>query len=157
MTIDSAHEVSRDGRGLRILLPGRATDGSLAIVDCEISEGASGPPLHRHPGSGETFIVVTGRLLVHVEGRLRGLGPGDELHVPRGTAHTFATPPDEGARFLAIHSPAGFEQFHVAAAQRERERGEPLVADELVALARAYDWDLAGPPLLPGGELAPRP
>jgi hypothetical protein len=36
MTI-STHGVSRDGRGLRILLPGSATGGVLAIVDCEIA------------------------------------------------------------------------------------------------------------------------
>lgn len=157
MTIDSTHDVSRDGRGLRVLLPGSATGGALAIVDCEIAEATSGPPLHTHPGSTETFVVVSGRLLVHVEGQLRVLGPGDEVPVPRGAAHTFATPPGEGARFLAIHSPAGFEEFHVAAAESERDRGEPLGVDHLIALARRYDWALAGPPLLPSGELAPRP
>jgi quercetin dioxygenase-like cupin family protein len=157
MTVDSTREISRDGRGLRILLPGPATDGALAVVDCEIAEAVSGPPLHTHPDSGETFVVVTGRLLVHVEGHLRVLDPGNELHVPRGAAHTFATPPGKGARFLAIHSPAGFEEFHAAAAESERQRGEPLAVDDLLALARGYDWALAGPPLLPSGELASRP
>jgi mannose-6-phosphate isomerase-like protein (cupin superfamily) len=157
MTINTAREVSRDGRGLRILLPGAATDGRLAIVECEVSEATSGPPLHTHPDSEETFVVVSGRLLVHLGGELHVLGPDDVLHVPRGAAHTFATPPGEAARFLAIHSPAGFEVFHAAAAALERERGEPLGTDGLTALARHHDWAPAGPPLLPSGRLVPWP
>jgi mannose-6-phosphate isomerase-like protein (cupin superfamily) len=157
MTIDSTHEVSRDGRGLRILLPGAATDGALAIVDCEIAASTSGPPLHIHPASEETFVVVSGQLLVHVDGHLHVLGVDEALHVPRGAAHTFATAPEDGARFLALHSPAGFEEFHSAAAESERQRGEPLGVDDLIALARHHDWALAGPPLLPSGDLARRP
>lgn len=157
MTMNTAHEVSRDGRGLRILLSGAATGGRLAVVDCEIAEATAGPPLHTHPASGETFNVISGQLLVHLEGDLHVLGPDDVLHVPRGAAHTFATPPGEGARFVSIHSPAGFEEFHAAAAESERDRGAPLALDSLIALARHYDWTLAGPPLQPSGELALQP
>lgn len=157
MTVHTAHEVSREGRGLRILLPGAETGGALAIVECEIPEATSGPPLHVHPGSEETFVVISGRLLVHRAGEVHVLGADEALHVPRGAAHTFATPPDQGARFLAIHSPAGFEVFHAAAAALERERGRPLTADGLVALARHHDWAPAGPPLQPSGRLVARP
>jgi mannose-6-phosphate isomerase-like protein (cupin superfamily) len=157
MRTDPTHQGSRDGRGLRILLPGSATDGALAIVDCEIAASTSGPPLHIHPASDETFVVTSGHLLVHLAGDLHVLGPHEVLHVPRGAAHTFATPREQGARFLAVHSPAGFEEFHAAAAASERERGEPLGVDRLIALARHHDWALAGPPLLPSGDLAPRP
>ena len=137
-------------------MSGASTGGRLAIVDCELAAGAVGPPLHRHPGSGETFQVVSGELLVHLEGELHVLGPDEVLHVPRGAAHTFATAPGGGARFLSTHSPSGFEEFHAAAAQSERDRGEPLALDSLIALARTYDWELAGPPLLPSGQLAPQ-
>jgi quercetin dioxygenase-like cupin family protein len=153
--INVTREVSRDGRGLQILVSGASTGGRLAIVDCELSGGVVGPPLHRHPGSGETFQVVTGQLLVHLGGELHVLGPDEVLHVPRGVAHTFATAPGQGARFVATHSPAGFEEFHAAAAEQERDQGEPLTLESLVALARHYDWELAGPPLLPSGRLAP--
>ena len=157
MGIQATQEVLRDARGLRILLSGASTGGRLAIVDCELAAGAVGPPLHRHPGSGETFQVVTGQLLVHLDGDLHVLGPDEVLHVPRGVAHTFATAPQQGAKFVAIHSPAGFEEFHAAAAQGERERGGPLALDSLITLAGHYDWELAGPPLLPSGQLAPQP
>ena len=150
------HDVSRDGRGLRILLPGAAAEGALAVVDCEIAASTSGPPLHTHPESDETFIVLSGQLLVRAGDDLHALGADDVLRVPRGTPHTFASPVAAGARFLTVHSPAGFEEFHAAAAAGERDRGEPLGVDGLVALARQYDWAPAGPPLLPNGELAAR-
>jgi quercetin dioxygenase-like cupin family protein len=155
MGSNATREVSRDQRGLRILVSGASTGGRLAVVDCELAAGAVGPPLHRHPASGETFQVVSGKLLVYLDGDLHELGPDEVLHVPRGAAHSFATVPGEGARFVSIHSPAGFEEFHAAAAERERDQGEPLELASLIALARHHDWELAGPPLLPSGRLAP--
>jgi hypothetical protein len=72
--------------------------------------------------------------------------------VSRGVA-PFATPPDQAARFITVHTPGGFGGFHTAAAAGEQE-GEPLGVPELIGLAPRFDWQLAGPPLLPTGQLA---
>lgn len=157
MTTHTSRDATRDRRGLRILLAGEETDDRLSLVDCVVPPATSGPPLHTHPESDETFVVLSGRVLVHVEGRLHEAGPGDVVHVPRGVAHTFATPAGAAAHFVTVHNPGGFERFHVAAATAERERGEPLDRDALVGIARGFDWSLAGPPLLPTGDLAGRP
>jgi mannose-6-phosphate isomerase-like protein (cupin superfamily) len=146
-------DVGRDHRGLSIALPSSATGGVLAVVDCDIPAATAGPPLHIHPASDETFIVQSGTLLVYRDGDVAELGAGDLVHIPRGTRHTFATPPAAAARFLTLHTPGGFERFHAAAADVERRRGAPLPQTELIDLAGGFDWQLAGPPLLPTGVL----
>jgi mannose-6-phosphate isomerase-like protein (cupin superfamily) len=148
---------SRAGRGLDILLSGKDSAGAAAVIDCHVPAATAGPPLHRHPASDETFVVISGTLLVHVDGQLTELTAGGLVHVSRGTPHTFATPPGDGAHFLTLHTPGGFEGFHVAAAAAEHLAGGPLPQPELIKLAGGFDWQLAGPPLLPTGELLRAP
>lgn len=131
----------------------QSTGGVLAVVECDIPAATAGPPLHTHPGSDETFIVASGTLLVYLDGDVAELDAGELVHIPRGTRHTFATPPGRGARFLTLHTPGGFEQFHAAAADAERLRGAPLPPTDLMTIAAGFDWQLVGPPLLPTGVL----
>ena len=147
-------DVARDRRGLRIILPSTSTAGVLAVVDCDIPAGTAGPPLHIHPASDETFVVQSGTLLVYLDGDVTELGAGDVVHIRRGTRHTFATPPTSPAKFLTLHTPGGFEQFHTAAADAERTHGAALSRSELMQIAAGFDWQPAGPPLLPTGALA---
>ena len=151
---DQRADVRRDRRGLRIVLPSSATSGVLAVVDCDIPAATAGPPVHVHPTSDETFIVQSGTLLVYLDGDVVELGAGDLVHIARGTRHSFATPPSSPARFLTLHTPGGFEQFHAAAADAEGAHGGPLSRAELMDIAAGFDWQLAGPPLLPTGVLA---
>jgi quercetin dioxygenase-like cupin family protein len=154
----SAHTgASRDQRGLSVVLPSEATGGVLAVVDCDMPAAAAGPPLHIHPGSDETFLVQSGKLLVHLDGDLAEAGAGDLVFIPRGTRHTFATPPGSAARFATLHTPGGFEEFHTTAADAERLRGAPLSREDLMDLAAGFDWQLAGPPLMPTGVLLTSP
>jgi mannose-6-phosphate isomerase-like protein (cupin superfamily) len=149
--------VARQGRALEILLHADQADGTTSVVDCAAPAGTPGPPLHLHPASDETFVVLSGSLLVYVGGETALVRDGGLVHISRGTQHTFATPPGVSARFLTIHTPGGFERFHTAAAQAVAERGAPLSGHELGVLASEFDWQLAGPPrvLLPNGDLAP--
>ncbi len=149
--------VAREGRALEILLHTEQADGATSVVDCAVPAGTPGPPLHVHPGSDETFVVLAGSLLVHVHGETTLVGAGGLVHITRGAQHTFATPPGVSARFLTIHTPGGFERFHIAAAREVAKRGAPLSGHELGVLASEFDWQLAGPPrvLLPNGELVP--
>ena len=146
-------QVNRDGRGLEILLSSAATGGTLSVVEAHVPPGTVGPPLHLHPQSDETFMVLSGTLLLHLDERLVELHAGAVAHVTRGSRHTFATNPDEPAHFLTLHTPGGFEQFHADAAVAEYTRGAPLSSTDLAQLAEGYDWQLAGPPLLPTGKL----
>jgi mannose-6-phosphate isomerase-like protein (cupin superfamily) len=145
------------GRGIRLLVDSAATGGTLAVLVCEAPQASPGPPLHIHPNSDETFVVLDGTLLLHADGRTHTVAAGGSLFVPRGTRHTFATPPGESARFIAIYSPGGFEQMHREVRAAEIAAGRPYTPEDIIPIARRHDWELAGPPLLPTGELAGPP
>jgi quercetin dioxygenase-like cupin family protein len=147
--------VGREGRGLEVLLSAEQAGGSTSVLECFVAAGSSGPPVHVHPGSDETFLVLSGVLLVYVDGRVSEVGEGGLIHVTRGTEHTFATSPASDVRFLTIHTPGGFERFHAAAAAAGAERGAPLSRRELGELASTFDWRLAAPSrvLIPTGTL----
>jgi mannose-6-phosphate isomerase-like protein (cupin superfamily) len=71
------HDVaSRAGRGLDILLSSEDTAGTAAVIDCHVPAATAGPPLHRHPASDETFVVISGTLLMHVDGQVTELTEG---------------------------------------------------------------------------------
>jgi len=142
------------GRRLRLVIDAAATDQQLSALECAVPAGSSGPPLHVHPGTDELFLVQEGTLLLHAEGVTPHLGPGDAAFVPRGTPHTFASTPADAVRFLTLHTPGGFEQMHRDVHAAERAAGRPLSPADIIPIAARHDWTLAGPPLLPSGELA---
>ena len=155
---DTAENLDRaGGRRMRVLLDGAATGGALSVLICEAPQATPGPPLHVHPESDETFVVLDGVLLLHAAGQTHTVTAGGSLFVPRGTRHTFATRPGDAARFLAVHTPGGFEQMHREVHAAETEAGRPFTPEEIIAIAERHDWQLAGPPLLPSGELAGGP
>ncbi len=68
--------------------------------------------------------------------------------VPRGTVHTVARSGPEPAKFLAIYSPAGIEQFFNDAAGLDLTDTAAYVA-KAEALAEKYNMEIVGPPLEP--------
>lgn len=153
VNLEDRVNAARGGRGLEVLLSSDDSRGTTAVLDCVIPPATFGPPLHRHPESEETFVVISGVLLVRHDETTTSVGAGGLVHIPRGTAHTFATGPDSGARFITIHTPGGFEGFHLAARDAAQEAGRTLTPGEMIAIAGRFDWELAGPPLLPDGTL----
>ena len=130
-TADAAENLDRaGGRVMRLLVDADATGQRLSALTCEAPAGEPGPPLHIHPGTDERFLVQGGTLLLHA---------------------------DEPVRFLTVHTPGGFEQMHRDVWRAEREAGRAFGPAEIIPIAARHDWSLAGPPLLPSGELAPQP
>jgi quercetin dioxygenase-like cupin family protein len=153
--LDAAENLDRaGGRGMRLLVDSAATGGIVSVLVCEAPQGTPGPPLHIHPESDETFLVLDGVLLLHAAGETHTVTAGGSLFVPRGTPHTFATRPVDAARFIAVHTPGGFELMHREVHAAEAEAGRSLTPEEVIAIAQRHDWQFAGPPLLPSGELA---
>jgi mannose-6-phosphate isomerase-like protein (cupin superfamily) len=131
-------------RGFEIVLSSAATDGKAALVDATIDAAFSGPPLHLHPNSEETYFVVTGALVMHIDGEVVEIEAGGMAHITRGTTHTWATPVHTGARFLTLHMPGGYEDYHPTALKLEHDLGRPPNQDDLFELAKKFDWALAG-------------
>jgi quercetin dioxygenase-like cupin family protein len=96
------------------------TDGAFMLFEDRMTRGKT-TPLHTHPHEDETFIVLEGEILVHVEGAEHAVGPGGVAVVPRGTRHAFLVTSEE-ARILALQTPGSGEAFY-------REASEPSTED----------------------------
>jgi quercetin dioxygenase-like cupin family protein len=114
----------------RVLVDGRESAGAVAVVETEGRRGDM-PPLHVHEREDEVFYVLEGRFSVHVPGESRELGPGEAAFAPRGTPHAYRVE-SATARWLAIATPAGFDDF-------VREAGEPAAEEALPPAGRAHD------------------
>src|SRR4051794_33947413 len=100
------------GALVRVRASGNATAGSLAIVE-HCGERGYSSPLHNHTRDEETFLILEGELRVEVDGTAAAAGPGAAAVLPRNLPHAFVVTSPQ-ARFLTIHTPAGFDEFTLA-------------------------------------------
>jgi quercetin dioxygenase-like cupin family protein len=114
----------------RIRLAGANSGGSLAVVEVEGRRGNM-PPLHLHRREEEAFYVLEGELSLHLPGRSLTLCAGEAFLPPKDVPHTYRVE-SETARWLAIVTPAGFDDF-------VREAGEPALEATLPAEGREHD------------------
>jgi mannose-6-phosphate isomerase-like protein (cupin superfamily) len=140
---------------IHVHIDGDASGGMLALAE-ERGRRGDMPPLHVHHRDDETFYVIDGELSLFVAGEQLSLGPGQAALAPRGLPHCYRVE-SEGARWLVITTPSGFESF-------VREVAEPAPGEELpppgrprdpAVLARAaakVGIEILGPPgVLPAG------
>ncbi len=104
-------------------------NGDFLLFEDDVEPGKC-TPLHTHPEAEETFYLLAGSMLLHVEGTETELRTGGIAVVPRGVPHAFLALSD-GARMLCLHTPGGGEDFY-------RTASEPARAGEL---AVAVDFD----------------
>lgn len=124
------------------------TGGSLSVVDVVVPRGKA-TPLHVHPDAEETFFVIDGDIVVHIDGTNHDVGAGTTLTVRRQIPHAFAVR-SEGAHLLVVFTPGGAEQFFIEAGERAARRevppsGEPDLARYQSAAAKT-GLVLLGPP-----------
>jgi quercetin dioxygenase-like cupin family protein len=103
----------------QVRLSGAQTGGAFALVDYLARRG-NASPVHVHDRDDETFFVLDGELRVFTGEEEHTAGPGTVAVLPRRLRHAYVVT-SATARFLTLHSPAGFEQFAA-------EVGEPAPA-----------------------------
>jgi quercetin dioxygenase-like cupin family protein len=54
-----------------------------------IKAGADGPPIHKHPEQEEYFRAVKGKIQVYKQNQWLTLQPGDDIHIPKNTPHSY--------------------------------------------------------------------
>lgn len=64
-----------------------------------IKAGANGPPIHSHPEQEEYFKVVSGQLEVYKKDKWHTLITGDEIYIPKHTAHSYRSRHSEDTIF----------------------------------------------------------
>ena len=124
---------------LEVHLTGKDTGGSLCmVVDHPQPSFTLVPHLHRN--EDETIHIVDGTFDFVLDGVGRELGPGDSVHIPRGTVHAIRnTGPTTGRRVLVFH-PAGLEHFFLEAGTASaNDARDPR---DLLALARQHGWEV---------------
>jgi len=121
-TADQAEPRWFYGGGLHRWLVREDEAGGNFLLFEDTVEAGKRTPLHVHPEAEETFYVLAGSIVLHVEGTDHVLGAGGVAVVPRAVPHAFMAQ-SEGARLLCLHTPGGGEEFY-------RTTSEPVVEGE---------------------------
>jgi quercetin dioxygenase-like cupin family protein len=126
------------GRESSVLVKAGAPDGDghLSVFETVLPPGYSGPPLHLHRKTVETFLVLDGTVVFTVGETEAELDTGAFVLVPPHLPHTFFNPEDTEARCLTIASPGGVEEFIREAASAN--------AGDLAVFGARHDTFLTG-------------
>jgi quercetin dioxygenase-like cupin family protein len=130
-----------------IKLPGEWSEDALSLIEVTSTKGrATG--LHKDP-SHETFYVLDGELLFHVDGEERAAVAGTTVSVRRGVPHAFLVISDT-ATFLVMNTPGTQERFFRAGGEpaddRDFANAPPPNPERTMAAAAEYGIEMLGPP-----------
>jgi quercetin dioxygenase-like cupin family protein len=135
----------------QVRLSGEQTGGAFSLVENLVRRG-NGSPVHVHDREDETFFVLDGELRVLAGEEEHTAGPGTVAVLPRRLRHAYVVI-SATARFLTLHTPAGFEQFAAEVGQPAQAlalppepAGPPDFAALAAAAARHHITILAPPP-----------
>ena len=95
------------GRGSDVKASGRATGGSLTVMEITVEQG---PPRHLHTREDESFYVLTGGLRVECGEDRFEAGPGSFVFLPRNLPHTFRSIGDPATALLIV-TPGGLDEY----------------------------------------------
>lgn len=91
------------GGAVRFKVRSEETGGAFAIIADRAPRGKT-TPLHAHPLFDETFCLIDGEILFHLDGEEASCGPGGVVSVPRGVPHAFLVT-SEHATFFTVFTP----------------------------------------------------
>src|SRR6266567_4553236 len=94
------------------------TGGAFLLFEDRVGHGKV-TPLHLHPDSDETMIVLEGEILMHLDGEQHAVRAGGVASAPRGVPHAFKVSGAGGARLLCLHTPGCCQAFY-------RDASEPV-------------------------------
>jgi quercetin dioxygenase-like cupin family protein len=137
-----------------VKLAGEWSADAVCLVEVESTEGrATG--LHTDP-SHETFYVLEGELLFHVDGEEHRAPAGTTVAVRRGVPHAFMIV-SPTARFLVMNAPGTQERFFRAGGQPAHSRdfadAPPPDEERTMAAARQIGVEMLGPPPFAAGAV----
>ena len=126
------------------------TNGSFLLFEDRLSYGKV-TPLHIHPASDETMIVLEGEILMHIDGSEHSVCAGGVATAPRGVPHAFKTIAPGTTRVLCLHTPGCCQAFYWDASDPidSRSVANPEVVDMSRVMASAQKnggIEILGPP-----------
>jgi quercetin dioxygenase-like cupin family protein len=157
VTICRAHDEGQRrwfyGGGLHIWkATAEETNGAFLLFEDRLDHGKV-TPLHTHPDSDETMIVLEGEIVMHLDGVEHTVGAGGVAVAPRGVPHAFKVSGPDGTRLLCLHTPGCCQAFYWGASEpvssddgRQISAG-PVDMGRVQASARENGGiDILGPP-----------
>jgi quercetin dioxygenase-like cupin family protein len=106
MSTRTTEEIKIGPLGIRFLVEGEASGGTVAVFECDVPAGAKVPAAHSHDAYEETIYGLRGVMTWTVEGTTTEVGPGDVVCIPRGAVHRFDNLDAGDARALVTLTPA---------------------------------------------------
>lgn len=99
------------GGNYRIVVSGKETGGSYAVIEMVVPPGG-GPPPHSHPDFQEMFHVLEGEVEFKTESGKQIVGRDGFINIPLGGAiHCFKNISENQARLLCTVVPAGLDDL----------------------------------------------
>lgn len=132
-----------DGVALSLTPPERTDYAQLRLVE----RAGYRTPLHRHPHTDETFVVLQGELTIFLDGQVQALGPGDYMFVPRGTPHAQGNRTNADTVVVITLTPGDFAAFFNAREEivADTPPGHPQYRERMMALGQRFDIEVLGP------------
>ena len=136
-----------NGALINVKAPGQWSDEAFSLVEVTSTRGrATG--LHIDP-SHETFYVLDGELLFHIDGREERASAGDTIGLRQGVPHAFIVL-SETARFLVINTPGTHDGFFrdggAPATDRDFASAPAPDLERTMASAQRHGVRFLGPP-----------
>jgi quercetin 2,3-dioxygenase len=127
--------------------------GGRFIVLATLGPAGDKIPNHYHERHTETFFCVDGRMTMWASGRELALGPGDFVHVPAHTVHSYRLDAPV-TRFVGLLSPGIFEPFFRTLCDPYPdamfpEKPGPLRFDRVMQKIAELDLKIVDPPRRP--------
>jgi mannose-6-phosphate isomerase-like protein (cupin superfamily) len=131
------HPIQVGGLSITFIKSRHETHGSLDLFEITVPSFANINVPHLHRDYDETIIGMDGIITWTVAGQQIQIGPGQQLHIPRGVAHTYLNMHKSTARMMCILTPGlvGPEYFRELAAALATE-GPPNLASIGAVMAR---------------------
>ena len=123
------------------------SNGAFLMFEDRMEQGKV-TPLHIHPDTDETFFVLEGEILMHLDGSEQRVSEGGMMLATRGLPHAFmVTSPF--ARLLCVQTPGNIESFFWDASDPIADDVDSGVVDfERIAASaqRSGGMTILGPP-----------
>lgn len=123
-------KVWMSGDEYTILLDAKNSANAMTLIDAYVPP-AGGPPAHIHNDVDELFVVTEGELDIMADHVVQQVKAGGCVFVRRNVPHAFFNRTNKPVRMLIFYTPAGVEEFFLAAGKPTVEGVEPPPVDEV--------------------------
>jgi len=149
-TINASEEtIGLGGLGVRFLLTGADTNGSVSIFELTVPAGQKlSAPSHKNDAYEETLYGIEGVVTWTIDGKALEVGPGQAVCIPRGAVHRFDNFGSKDAKQLTIITPPimGPAYFREVLELMTAGAGGPPDTGKMVDIFRRNGMTIAAPP-----------